>query len=167
MRSYTKLINADTKNAATKLCKEITITHEQFSDFIQLSQEDGYEHELLRSEFLPNGIQKEEMPNLVHYEEGKEVYVGGETNLSEGQLKSAITQRKRIHVHFFDKNDDWHCFYFTFSDVKGDHWNEQEHIHYISKLWTLSKEAVKEALLSERRHRQVGEHVKYDLMRKK
>jgi hypothetical protein len=156
------LLSASKKSIAQKVCKEIILTHESFSDFVFLSKEEGYTHELLTADFLPDGILEEDLPELIQFEEGRELYVKGETNLTEAQLKSVIKHRKKIHLHVFGNGELWHCFYFTFSDMRGDHWRSQ-HLHYVSNLWTLEKDYVISALMDSRKHNQVGDHIKYSM----
>jgi len=71
-----------------------------------------------------------------------------ETNrhdLHRGELKpmarkfaSGMEERRRIHVHLFEQNPMWHCFYFSYDDLQAgsaSHWEHGPHLHYISHLW--------------------------------
>jgi len=157
-----KIISAKNKADAKKACKGRGIKDVEFADFIYLAQREGYSHEVRTKEFLPDGIKEEELPTIIQFDNKENLYYEGHTKLSKKQMISIIRNRKKIHAHFFEKKNELHCFYFTFSDIKGDHWGTP-HLHYVSHLWTYKKQEVLDALFDSRRHKQVGDHVKYVL----
>jgi hypothetical protein len=67
------------------------------------------------------------------------------TDLHRGELKtisrkfaSVMEERRRIHVHLFEKNSMWHCFYFSYDDLQDEsasHWEHGPHLHYVNHLW--------------------------------
>ena len=160
-----RLLAAKDKSEATRVCSEIEISHSDFSDFIVLSRAEKFKHSLRTFEIIPEDLKGKKLPKLVHLKKTGELHIEGDTELTEGQLKHLIQNRKNMHVHIFDLDKVWHCFYFTFGDLKGNHWTSQ-HLHYFSHLWTYSREKIYENL-SQKRHSQTGEHIKYSLTEEK
>lgn len=155
-----KLFLAEGKRDALQITKNLKITHHEFSNLVILSNKIGYSHSQETIEILPPDLENRQIPSLLHWNGKDDLYHEGETDLSEGELKRLISERKVMHVHSFEKEDIWHCFYFTYSDIQGKHFQNLEHVHYISSLWTKSKEAVRENL-KQKRHAQWGTHITY------
>lgn len=158
-KNIENLFNQSKKKTAISHLNSIVITHEEFSNLIILSDKIGYKHSLEVIELIPQDLENKKMPHLLHWDGSGEPYYEGETDMTTGELKRVITERKVMHVHFFQKETNWHCFYFTFKDIKGEHHNV-EHMHYLSHLWTLDQNQVI-SNLRQKRHAQLGEHVKY------
>jgi len=76
--------------------------------------------------------------------EDKTITIIGNTNFSDGKLNQVIEQRKVIVANFFDKGENWHCFFLTYRNLAGkETWNNgQPHYHYISDKWNISREDV-------------------------
>lgn len=91
----------------------------------------------------------------------KQIETVGRTTLSPSQLERVITQRKNIHAHLFEKQAQWHCFYFTFNDVQGSHGSMGSHIHYISSLWRLDLKKIWSEF-EKKDHPWQGVHIPYD-----
>jgi len=54
------------------------------------------------------------------------------------KVRSLFEFRKQNHVHLFEAEKEWHCFYFSYGDIedsKKNHWKGGPHIHYTSHLW--------------------------------
>jgi hypothetical protein len=55
------------------------------------------------------------------------------------KIGETFKQRKCISAHLFEKDDEWHLFYFdykdAFSPLGKNHYEHGPHIHYISHLW--------------------------------
>ena len=55
------------------------------------------------------------------------------------KLFSLLKFRKRSHIHLFERDAEWHLFYYTYRDLEAkgkSHWKGGPHLHYISHLWT-------------------------------
>lgn len=155
------LLKAKIKKEAQAICRKTKLTHEEFANFVALSKELGLSHHQTNFEILPSDLEGKKIPHFAHLKETGEVYFEGDTDLTEGQLKHLIQNRKYTHIHFFEIGSEWHCFYFTFADLKGKHWGSQ-HLHYLSHLWTTPKEVVIPEL-KKKRYAQLGDHIAYEL----
>ena len=73
-----------------------------------------------------------------------------ECSITKGEVKNLIEQRKVIVSHFFDKDDNWHCFFTTYNSIGGkeNHKGGQPHFHYISSAFGISREDFLESMKS-------------------
>ena len=50
-----------------------------------------------------------------------------------------MKERRHISAHLFQRDLEWHCFYFSYSDIEEEdsqnHWKHGTHLHYVSHLW--------------------------------
>jgi hypothetical protein len=54
------------------------------------------------------------------------------------KVHSTFLERRRIHVHLFERPQQWHCFYYSYEDIdteKKNYWKHGAHTHYVSYLW--------------------------------
>jgi len=68
-----------------------------------------------------------------------------QSDLDRAELKpiarkftSTMEERRRIHVHLFEKDAMWHCFYFSYDDLQdgsASHWAHGPHLHFVNHLW--------------------------------
>ena len=63
----------------------------------------------------------------------------GETNMSDGELKAMLRQRRVQTIRVYHKDDVWHCFYGTYKGINGEE-SGPPHMHYISDKWGISRE---------------------------
>jgi hypothetical protein len=72
-------------------------------------------------------------------------------------------EEKRVVAHMFSKGAKWHCFFFDFSDILGEH-HAGPHLHYLSHRWTtpgLTRESVWAAFDSRKNSLPRGQHIAY------
>lgn len=138
------VLSAKSKSEQVRLLKNQSINSDQLFAFILKAHNDfGYKFSQYVAEHHHKGLDQSEMPKLIEIKDGS-VRKIGKTNLSDGQLKQVIDQRKVIVSKFFDKQDEWHCLFLTFDSLRGkESWkNGQPHFHYISNRFGLSREKV-------------------------
>src|SRR5690606_26136253 len=94
------------------------------------------------SEILPLAYNNKKLPEFFELNKDGSVHKIGETDLSDGELKNIITQRKIIISNFLIKDNIWHCFFSTMKGISGgEKYNGgQPHFHYISNAFGISKE---------------------------
>ena len=73
----------------------------------------------------------------------------GDTDLTNGQVKKMITERKVIIAHFFDRGNDWHCLFTTYNSIGGkeNYNNGQPHYHYFSSAFGIKRDEFIESIL--------------------
>jgi hypothetical protein len=141
------LLKSTSKKEQVQLLKNLNITPEQLIAFIFRAWKEGYSFSQYHSEHHPKDVDNKEMPKLVEVRKN-EVKTVGETNLSNGKLKQILEHRKVLVAKFFDKADNWHCFFVTYNSLGGkETWQEgQPHYHYISDKFGIPREKVVEEL---------------------
>lgn len=144
---FQQLLQSKSKNEALGIGNSITIQKREFAALIHNCKKlkwGGYEYNLFVKEFRPVELSKNDISALTNEEfrsaEGKLIGLAKKTL---GKIRAVFAQRKRIHAHFFVKGNEWHCFYFDFQDVKGTHWSEGPHIHYLSHHWGYDLQTIK------------------------
>jgi hypothetical protein len=106
-----------------------------------------YTYSMYTSHHDRRDLEKEKMPRLAYKEDTGNILAIGQTKLSEGQIKSAIEQKKDNVARFIDNGQNWHCFFYTFNGLLvGKESGGVPHIHYISHLWGMSRAEVLEQL---------------------
>ncbi len=150
--NLTTLITVNKKNEQKKLLKGLEITPMILTNFIlESSINYGFKFSQYKAEILPKNIEKSKMPFASEILENGEVKIWGKTELSKGQIKQAIEQRKVNIAKFIEKEDVWHCFFANYKSLYGEEiWLGENiaHFHYISSSFGLTKKKVIEELKS-------------------
>jgi hypothetical protein len=142
--NFLKLFSSTSKKEQVRLLKEQSITIDQWGALVFKAFTDfGYCYSQYRSDHLPKGTNIDGLPIVISTEDNK-VKKTGDTDLSDGQLKHVVQERKVIVAKFFDKGSDWHCFFSTFKSLKGEEsWKDgQAHFHYISDKFGVARDEV-------------------------
>lgn len=157
-----EVIQTPIKKKADQKSRGMSLSKKNFSNTIIILKSEGWKHNLQTFEHVPENLKGKKIPQVARYD-GKNkdvVEIIGETDLKPGEVKQIITQRKVMHLHTFEKEDNWFAFYFTFSDLKGDHWDNTNHIHFISGQWNIKlADLIKRA--QEKWHSVNGIHIKW------
>lgn len=136
-----KILVSTSKSEQEKLLRGLSLTTDELQAFIHKCDDNGYSWSQYKSSHNHKGFDESLMPELVEIQDGKTVHVIGETKLSEAQLKQAVEHRSVKVSKFFDKGNNWHCFFLTYKSLGGkENWkNGQPHLHYISNFWTIPR----------------------------
>jgi hypothetical protein len=137
--------------------ENIVITRDDLARASYSSDLSGYSHQLKSFEYIPQTI-KDKIPD-----------VGG--LLSSGDIKKAVGitngifgSRRLSFAHLFEKESEWHIFYFDHRDISEDaenHWKFGAHIHFVNHLWAnLKKDEVWDSLAG-RSNKAYGAHIRY------
>ena len=147
--NFLKLLETPRKKDQESLLKGLSINPDQLIALIFKSYNDyGYLYSRYRFENLPKDLTSKKKPKVADISEDGVVKTIGETDLTDGQVKNMIEQRKVIIAHFFDKGDDWHCLFITYNSIGGkENWKDgQPHFHYISSAFGITREAFVESM---------------------
>ena len=142
-KNFLELLNTERKKDQVRLLKGMTINPDQLMSLIFKSYNDyGFVYSKYCFENLPMNLQEKKLPKLFHVNDDGTIKKVGETDLTDGQLKNIIEQRKVIVSHFFEKDEIWHGFFLTYNSIAGkeNHNNGQPHFHYISSGFEIAKE---------------------------
>lgn len=149
--NFIELLNTKRKKDQIRLLRGMTLNPDQLMSLIFKSYNDfGFLYSKYVFENLPNGLEGKKLPKLFHIKDDETIEKVGETELTDGQLKNIIEQRKVIVSHFFDKEDVWHCFFLTYNSIAGkeNHNNGQPHFHYISSSFQVDRDVFIESMRS-------------------
>ena len=141
-KNFLELLNTERKKDQIKLLKGMTLNPDQLMLLIFKSYNDfNFLYGTYCFKNLPINLKEKKLPKLFHLNEDGTIKKVGETDLTDGQLKSIIEQRKVIVSHFFEKEKIWHCFFLTYNSIAGkeNHNNGQPHFHYISSGFEITK----------------------------
>lgn len=141
--NFLRLLETTRKKDQIRLLKGLSLNPDELMSLIFKSYNDhGYLYSKYLFENLPNGFEGKKLPKLFHLNDDGTIEKTGETDLSDGELKHIIEQRKVIVSNFFERDDVWHCFFITYNSIGGkENWKDgQAHFHYISSSFEISKE---------------------------
>lgn len=141
--NFIKLLKTARKKDQIVLLKGLTLNPSQLHTlFIESFKQEGYLLTRIFSEILPSTYDNKKLPKFFELNEDGSVYKIGDTDLSDGELKNIITQRKVIISNFLTKGNTWHCFFSTMKGISGEenYKGGQAHFHYISSAFGISKE---------------------------
>lgn len=147
--NFLKLLETSRKKDQVKLLKGQSLNPEQLMSLIFKSYSDfGYLYSKYSFENLLGSKEGKTLPKFFHLEEDGSIEKFGETDLTDGELKNVITQRKVVVSHFFENEENWHCIFNTYNSLAGrENWkNGQAHFHYISSAFGITKEDFVESM---------------------
>lgn len=141
--NFLKLLETTKKTDQKTLLKGLSINPKQLIALIFKSfKEFGFLYSRYRFENLPKSTEDKKKPKLAIISEDGMIKTIGDTNLTKGQIKNMIEQRKVIIAHFLHKDNTWHCLFTTDNSLGGkENWKDgQPHFHYISSFFGVTKE---------------------------
>lgn len=147
--NFLQVLQTDRKKDQIRLLKGMSLNPDELMALIFKSYKKfGYLYSKYSFRTLPNGFEGKRLPKLFRQEEDGSIYKVGETDLSDGELKQLIENRKVIASHFFENEEIWHCFFVTYKSIGGkENWKDgQPHFHYISSSFGISKEDFMESM---------------------
>lgn len=149
--SLIDLLEADKKKDQINCLKGLSLTTDELVAFLFTAfEKHGFTYSQYKASHNHEGLDENELPALIHVEDNGTVKTIGKTNLTTGQLKQVVDHRKVMVSKFLDNGEKWHCFFLTFKSLRGEesYKDGQPHLHYISNLWNIPRQEVKEQLTS-------------------
>lgn len=83
------------------------------------AQEQGYLLDVYQKEKYPDKFKEKHSPVCFHEKDNGEIETIGKTDMTDGELRALLEQRKVIQARVYHKNEHWHCFYFTYKGLAG------------------------------------------------
>ena len=118
-----------------RLLKDVVLKPDDILWMNKEAQEMGYLLDIYHEEKYPEKFKEKKHPFLFHQKKDDSVEVIGTTNMSEGEMRALLEQRKVIQARIYHKNNIWHCFYFTYKGLAGEEsglMGSKPHYHYLS-----------------------------------
>lgn len=99
------------------------------------AQELGYLLDIYHEEIYPVKFDEKQKPVVFNQKDDGTIETIGKTDMTEGEMRALLEQRKVMQARVYHKGSHWHCFYFTFKGLGGlekGKMGSQSHYHYIS-----------------------------------
>ena len=133
-----KMLEIEKKSELKKYCKKIVITKEDLVKLITNCYKIGYFHQIKYNDFLPPNLEPtdKERQAISSLKTGE--ILTGDAKKFANKLFQLFKQRRYLVAHIFYNKEKWHLFYFDQKDMeemKGNHWQEGSHIHFVNYLW--------------------------------
>ena len=140
--NFMKLLETESKREQEKLLRGQSLTPYQMAAWLfRAYTEFGYTFSNYTAEHHHKGLDESTLPDLIHVKDDGNIKTAGKTNLSEGQLKRVVSERKVTIAKFLDNGDSWHSLFTVYRSLRGEEkWKDgQPHFHYISDKWTIPR----------------------------
>lgn len=146
------LLKSSSKGEQIKLTRGLQFNGRQLMHFIfKAYSEYGYTFSEYFAEFLPKGFADKHLPSVAEVRDSG-VEIVGDTDVTAGQLKQIVQQRKVTVSKVIDSQDkkNFHCFFLTYRSLRREEsWKDgQPHYHYISDKFGLTRDEVVKQLKS-------------------
>ncbi len=99
------------------------------------AQELGYLLDIYHEEKFPKKFDEKKKPVVYNMKDDCTIETIGDTEMTEGEMRALLEQRKVVQARIYHKEERWHCFYFTFKGLAGEEsglMGAQPHYHYLS-----------------------------------
>lgn len=140
-----ELLTNDTLNfkKQKRLLNGLKLSHSDILWLYKEAQDLGYLMDTTLVESHPAKFDENKKPFLFYKNLDGTMDVIGKTDMTEGEMRAYLEQRKVVQVRIFHNTKHWHCFYYTFKGMAGKEHGEmggQPHYHYLSDKSGLSWE---------------------------
>lgn len=146
-----KLLSDDSlsKDEQFSLLKGITVHSTDILWLNKKAQELGYLLNVYHIEHYPEKFDAKKKPACYHSNPDKSITKIGGTDMTEGEMRALLEQRKVVQARIYHNGNIWHCFFFTFKGLAGlEHGNlgSRPHWHYWSDKCGMTFEQIKECI---------------------
>ena len=118
-----------------KLLKGVSLTPTDILWMNKEAQDLGFLLNIYHEEKSPEKFKEKNIPLLIHKKKDNDIEKMGTTDMTEGEMRALLEQRKIIQARIYHKNNVWHCFYFTYKGLAGNEsglMGGKPHYHYFS-----------------------------------
>lgn len=99
------------------------------------AQDLGYLLDIYHEEKFPKKFEEKQKPAVFIQNEDNTIKLMGTTNMTDGEMRALLEQRKVVQARIYHKDNHWHCFYFTYKGLAGEEggvMGSKPHYHYLS-----------------------------------
>lgn len=139
------------KKQQERLWKGVILQPSDFLWFNWLAQEIGYLLDIYHIQLIPKVFDNKKKPMFFTHETDGSINRIGETDMSDGEMRGILEQRKVLQARVYHKGNIWHCFYFTFRGLAGAEpgvFGGVPHYHYLSDKYGISRDNLNECIYS-------------------
>lgn len=135
------------KRQQEKLLKNLILTADDILCFLFEADIQGWLLDVYYFEKHPERYDEKQKPYCYAEKKDGSIETIGHTDMSDGEMKALLHDRKAIVARVFHKGDHWHCFYHTFRGLAGEEPGEngsKPHWHYLSDKYGIAREKLNE-----------------------
>ena len=118
-----------------KLLRGVTLSGAEFLWLNKDAQELGYLLDIYHEETYPKKFNEIKKPIVFNQKDDGSIETLGSTEMSDGEMRALLEQRKVVQARIYHRESHWHCFYFTFRGLAGEEggvMGSKPHYHYLS-----------------------------------
>lgn len=157
-----QLLGAVSKREAERLAGKMVITAMEFADFaFNAHVLLGYRHRMKWRQFVPEHLEGATGEASSAVREATPGPASPALAKAMSRVHAVFEQRKRVHVHMFERGAKWHAFFFDLNDVGDPEQGPGPHIHYVSHRWGLDRHLVWDNFDQRRQTIPRGAHIRY------
>lgn len=139
-----------TNDTLTKKEQEKLLMDKTFNacDLLWLNKEAqdlGYLLDVYHEDKYPEKFKEKQRPACYSQKEDGTIETIGETDMTEGEMRALLEQRKVVQARIYHNGATWHCFYFTFKGLNGlesGMMGSKPHYHYLSDKSEITREGL-------------------------
>lgn len=123
------------KKEQNELLKSLTLKTVDILWLNKEAQELGYLLDIYHEEMYPEKFDEKKKPIAYSKKKDGSIDKIGHTEMTEGEMRALLEQRKVVQARIYHKGEHWHCFYFTFKGLAGEEggiMGAKPHYHYLS-----------------------------------
>ena len=131
-----------------RLLKGMVLTPVDILWINKCAQDLGYLLDVHQEERYPVKFDQKQM-HIVINQTSDRIESIGKTDMSEGEMRALLEQRKVVHARIYHRDSSWHCFYFTYkglAGLEGGMYGSQPHYHYLSDKSGITLETLVDAI---------------------
>lgn len=137
------------KRQQEKLLKNLILTADDILCFLFEADVQGWLLDVYYFEKHPERYDEKQKPYCYAEKNDGSVETIGHTDMTEGEMKALLHDRKAIVARVFHKGEHWHCFYHTLRGLAGEESGEngsKPHWHYLSDKFGITREELNECM---------------------
>jgi hypothetical protein len=138
-----EVMTCRTPKIADSVARNRKLTITEFVAAMHCLRHLGYSHRLEIQYRIPDSIKDLKLPKEINLTpKGNVIRGSGENRISESLAGEIEKRISAMRIHLFEKGSEWHCFYFGYRDIRGEHSSVGTHVHYCSHNWQPSAQMV-------------------------
>lgn len=128
------------KDMQVSLWKGVSLSGSDLFWWNWLAQGIGYLLDIYHIETAPMIYKEKHKPMMFYERQDGRMEMMGDTDMSEGQMRAYLNQRKVVQTRIYHQGNIWHCLYHTAKGLDGREGNKPPHYHYLSDKWGITRE---------------------------
>lgn len=132
-----------------KLLKDVVLSVPEILWMNKEAQDFGYLLDIYHEETIPDKFNEKHHPICYQQKKDGSFDKIGQTEMSDGEMRALLEQRKVVQARIYHKENYWHCFYFTLKGLSGQEcgvMGSKPHYHYLSDKSNITLEDIRKRI---------------------